>query len=176
MMIFRERHFVFISLICSFILALIVYFIKFPFFKEVSFIIFVAGLTLGLTLYDFLFLDSESTSYAFAGKEALSHGYNPIAQDGIVYDPELYTISQIYGFFPNNRQRKPTPGSAGFMFTTYCGGRKSNKVEFYIYKDSDLYYYKFYFSNSDRFDYTKCKHMDIKKISKNKVFIALNQL
>ena len=175
-MIFRERHFVFLSLICCCILSLIIYLLKVPFCKEIIFFIFVIGLITGLTLYDFIFLDNESTSYAYAGKEALSHGYNPIAQDGIVYDPKLYSISQIYNFFPSNRLKKPEADSAGFMFTTYCGGKKSNKVEFYIYKDLELNYYKFYFSNTDMYDYTQCKRMNIKKIPKNKIFVSLNHL
>ena len=62
------------------------------------------------------------------------------------------------------------------MFTTYCGGKKSNKVEFYIYEDFELNHYKFYFRNTDMYDYTQCKRMNIKKIPKNKIFVSLNHL
>lgn len=170
-MVFRERHFVFLSLFICVFVSVFLYLLRIPLCQIVIPIVFFIGLILGLTLYDYTFLEKESTSYYYAGKKALEYGYNPVAQDGRIYDPEKYTLTQLFNKFPNNRHKIPLQNSAGFMFTTYCHGKKSNKVEFYVYENSTLYYYKFYFSDSDTFDYVKYKQMN--KIPKNKIFVSL---
>jgi len=132
---------------------------------------FLSGL-----IYDYFILDSQSTSFLYAGCEALKRGYDPKSQNGIYCNPEKYTISEVYKSFPSNRNPIPIKNTAGLMFTTYAKGRKSNKVEFYMYNSNDtcFLYWQFFFDVYEtRRDFLKEQKMLLSKIAKNKVFVAL---
>ena len=102
---------------------------------------FLSGL-----IYDYFILDSQSTSFLYAGCEALKRGYDPKSQNGIYCNPEKYTISEV------------------------------NKVEFYMYNSNDtcFLYWQFFFDVYEtRRDFLKEQKMLLSKIAKNKVFVAL---
>ena len=44
-------------------------------------------------------LNSQSTSFLYAGYEAVKKGYDPKSQNGIYCKPENYTISEVYESF-----------------------------------------------------------------------------
>ena len=69
-------------------------------------------------LYNLIFYDANTTCGFYAGKAALENGFDPKAQNGIIWNPNNYKISDIYKMYPNNRTPKPQAGTAGFVFYT----------------------------------------------------------
>ncbi|MGI5171975.1 hypothetical protein H0R92_00010 [Treponema sp. OMZ 840] len=174
----KIREKTFIVLICIPCFIIIFFAVKFnnTLLLLIS-LILIAFLTfLGGLIYDYYILDFQSTSFLYAGREALKRGYDPRVQKGTYLDPEKYSVSEIYNSFPLNRSALPMKGTAGLMFTTYAKGKKSNKVEFYIYNSNDdcFLYWQFFFDVYEtKRDFTREKKMQLVNIPKNKVFIVL---
>jgi len=112
----------------------------------VGFILWIINILLASRLYNLIFYDANTTCGFYAGKAALENGFDPKAQNGILWDPNNYKISDIYKMYPNNRTVKPQAGTAGFVFYTNKNGTYSRYMEFYDYRyGGDTYTrYKFF--------------------------------
>ena len=87
-----------------------------------------------IILFFMMQIRANTTCGFYAGKAALENGFDPKAQNGIIWDPNNYKISDIYKMYPNNRTVKPQAGTAGFVFYTNKRGTYSRYMEFYDYR------------------------------------------
>jgi len=112
----------------------------------VGFILWVINILLAPWFYNLIFYDTNTTCGFYAGKVALENGFDPKAQNGIIWNPNNYKISDIYKMYPNNRTPKPEAGTAGFVFYTNKRGTYSRYMEFYDYRYGGETYtrYKFF--------------------------------
>ena len=148
-------------------------------FKEITIFCAIVLLPLSGKLYNYFFYDSNTTCALYAGNLALEYGFSPKAQDGHVWDPEECKVSEVYSFYPDNRQPSPEPYTAGFMFYTHSNGTKSRHVEFYDYRagGDTFVYYQFYFNDYEEFhDKTVRREMKISDIDSSKIFVKLEKL
>lgn len=127
--------------------------------------------------YEITFYDSHSTCALYAGKAALENGFDPKAQDGVVWNPDDYKVSEIYQMYPNNRTEKPLPGTAGFVFYTNKSGTFSRNMEFYDYRSGgDTYiHYKFYFDDAYDNDRVFPSSIKVDKEKPYKRFVPLEK-
>ena len=172
----REKSFVILTCFPCFILVFFAVKFANDFLLLLALILTVIFAFAGGLVYDRFILDSQSTSFLYAGYEAVKKGYDPKSQNGIYCKPENYTISEVYESFPANRNSMPIKNTAGLMFTTYAKGKKSNKVEFYMYNtnDAEFLYWQFFFDVYEtKRDFIKEKRMSLSEISRNKVFVVL---
>ncbi len=143
---------------------------------EFSFILSILGVLFSGKIYDKFLLNSNSTSSLYAGKIALQYGYEPKGQNGIIWNPTEYKISEIYNLYPRNRTNIPVEGTAGFIFYTNKKGKYANQMEFYDYRLGGNCFidYEFYFhpydNNGDR---TIRKEVNIQEITKEMIFVPL---
>jgi len=127
-------------------------------------------------LYEIFFYNSNSTCAFYAGKIALEYGYNPKAQDGFIWNPNDYKVSDLYRMYPNRRENVPVKGSCGFMFYTNKNKTYSRHFEFYDFRSGGdtFFYYKFFLHPWDSArDCTEKMEMSISEIGDKKVFVAL---
>ncbi len=138
----------------------------------------VLGFFFSFTIYEILFVDSNSPCALYAGNLALQYGFSPKAQNGELWNPRECKVSEVYKMYPNDRLKLPREGTAGFMFYTSRKGTFSRRVEFYDYRAGGdrFVYYQFYFHPFDNHgDETRRKEMNVKKIKRNLRFVALEQ-
>ena len=74
------------------------------FFDIAYFIILLMGICFSRKIYFYVFYNSNSTCALYAGNQALRFGYSPKAQDGTVWNPNDYKVSQIYDMYPDGRE------------------------------------------------------------------------
>lgn len=178
-MVIRKRLGASICLLPSILILLIGKISGNQFLTDLSFCIGLLGIVFSEKIYEFVFLDSNSTSSLYAGNLALHFGYSPKDQSGRIWNPADYKISEVYKLYPKNRKEKPCPGSAGFIFYTKKKGRYSNKMEFYDYRagGESFMYYEFYFHPYDKNgDKTVCKEKLIKDITTDMTFVSLEKI
>ncbi len=149
------------------------------FIIDISLLLMIVCIPFSGKFYDLFLLSYNSTSSFYAGKIALQNGFAPKGQNDEIWNPQNYTISEIYQLFPDNRTRVPVQGTAGFLFYTNMYGKKANQMEFYDYRQEGdfLIDYEFYFHPFDNNgDKINRKELDIKEISDKMIFVPLNKL
>ena len=144
---------------------------------DISFILLIVSIIFSGKIYDLFLLNSNSTSSLYAGNMALHYGYSPKGQNGKIWNPSEYKISEIYNLYPQNRTNKPVKGTAGFLF--YTNMKKANNMEFYDYRLGNDYFidYEFYFHPFDENgDKTIRKEINLKEITNRMIFVPLEKL
>ncbi len=145
----------------------------------VGIILGILGVIFGDKVYELLMLDANSPCALYAGNLALQYGFSPKAQNGKVWNPRNYKVSEVYNMYPDKRQKIPESGTCGFMFYTNEKGDFSRHMEFYDYsKGGDSFeVFKFLFHPwRDDGDRTNKESMKINRIPKNVRFVALEKL
>ena len=143
---------------------------------DFSFILLILGVLFSGKIYDKFLLNSNSTSSLYAGKIALQYGYEPKGQNGIIWNPTEYKISEIYNLYPRNRTNLPVEGTAGFIFYTNKKRKSAKQMEFYDYRLGGNCFidYEFYFHPYDNNgDSTIRKEVNIQEITKEMIFVPL---
>ncbi len=167
-----------VSILPAFLVLIIGRMFQIQIIIDASFVVMIIGVIFSGKIYDFFFLDSNSTSSLYAGNLAIQYGYEPKGQNGEIWNPNGYKISEIYKLYPKKRFKSPEPGSAGFLFYTNKKGLKANRMEFYDYRLGGAYFvdYEFYFHPEyDRGDETTRKEVSIENISDRMVFVPLEK-
>lgn len=146
---------------------------------DLSFLLGFFGILFSERIYNLLLLNSNSTSAFYAGNLALQFGYSPKGQNGLIWNPQKYKISDIYSFYPNNRYKIPVEGTTGFLFYIKFNKNYANQIEFYDYRlgGESFIYYEFYFHSYDKNgDKTTRKERRIDEISEEMYFVPLDKL
>ena len=146
---------------------------------DATIVLGIIGIIFSDQIYDFFFLDSNSTSSLYAGNLALQYGYDPKGQNGEIWNPSDYKISEIYNLYPEKRFKLPEEGSAGFLFYTDKKSLKSKRMEFYDFRLGGSYFvdYEFHFHPHDgKRDRTTYKEIKLEDISDRMVFVPLEKL
>ena len=178
-MVIRRRLGGTVCVLPAFLVMIVGHMLNIQIIINISFIVSIIGSFFSDKIYDLLFLDSNSTSSLYAGNLALQYGYDPKGQNGEIWNPSDYKISEIYKLYPEKRFKLPEEGSAGFLFYTDKKGLKSNRMEFYDYRLGGSYFvdYEFYFHQyDDKGDETIRKEVSIDDISDRMVFVPLEKL
>ncbi len=175
----RERFGMLTSLVPGFFIAEVGKLFNSDTVSRVGIFLMFLGCIFSFKIYEILFVDSNSPCALYAGNLALQFGFSPKAQNGELWNLREHKVSEIYRMYPNDRQRIPREGSAGFMFYTSRKGTFSRRVEFYDYRagGDTIVYYQFYFHPFDNNGDETCREkMSVKKIKKNLRFIALERM
>ena len=177
-MVIRRRLGGAVSILPAFLVMIVGHILEMQIIIDASFVIMIISVFFSDKIYDLLFLDSNSTSSLYAGNLAIQYGYEPKGQNGEIWNPNDYKISEIYKLYPKKRFKSPEPGSAGFLFYTNKKGLKANRMEFYDYRLGSSYFvdYEFYFHHyNDRGDKTFRNEVSIEDISDGMVFVPLEK-
>lgn len=125
-------------------------------------------------LYHIFFYNTSCPSQYYAGYYALQNNYDPKAESGKYWDPQVLKASDVYKLY-TKRLTKPNQNTSGFVFYKNLIG-KVYKMDFYEYK-SKLCIYEFHFDTIyPKNDRVIKKEKNPSKFSKHKIFIALNEI
>ena len=175
----RERFGGIVCLIPGLILLLVGRCINSTFVTGLSLLLGFLSIAFSSKIYQLIFYDKNTTCALFAGNLALQYGFSPEAQNGRVWNPENFSVSQIYRLYPANRTKSPKPGTAGFLFYTNRKGSYSRHMEFYDYRaggDTFIYYQFYFHTYKENGDEVTRREEKICNINQKRIFVPLNKL